>query len=139
LQGGSELSFNSASQYGGALPADEMCSITVRDALLLNNTSAYGGATALKNSAHLLVEAGAVYRDNYGEYGGCIAAQVRGAPRNHLHLCARQRVTYALAEQIGADPVYGISWSEMVGAAACRVSVYTVLEHKARLQLRRLD
>jgi predicted outer membrane repeat protein len=61
------------------LQADETCSITVRDALLLNNTSAYGGAIALQGSAHLLVEAGAVFRDNYGEYGGCVAAQVGGA------------------------------------------------------------
>jgi hypothetical protein len=59
-----------------------MCSITVRDALLLNNTSAYGGATAIKNSARLLVEAGAVYKDNYGEYGGCVAAQVGGCAAN---------------------------------------------------------
>jgi hypothetical protein len=70
------LGFNSASQYGGALQADETCSIVVNDALLLNNTSGYGGATAIKNSAHLQVQAGAVYKANYGEYGGCIAAQV---------------------------------------------------------------
>uniref|UniRef100_A0A383WA53 Right handed beta helix domain-containing protein n=1 Tax=Tetradesmus obliquus TaxID=3088 RepID=A0A383WA53_TETOB len=75
IQGGSQLSFNSASQYGGALQADETCTIVVRDALLLNNTSAYGGATAIKNSARLQVQAGAVYKDNYGEYGACIAAQ----------------------------------------------------------------
>ncbi|WIA10431.1 hypothetical protein OEZ85_010623 [Tetradesmus obliquus] len=75
IQGGSQLSFNSASQYGGALQADETCNIVVRDALLLNNTSAYGGATAIKNSARLQVQARAVYKDNYGEYGGCIAAQ----------------------------------------------------------------
>ncbi|KAF6259603.1 hypothetical protein COO60DRAFT_1638283 [Scenedesmus sp. NREL 46B-D3] len=74
IQGGSLLSFNSASQYGGALQADEMCRIVVRDALLLNNTSVYGGATAIKNSARLQVEAGAVYKDNYGEYGGCSSA-----------------------------------------------------------------
>ena len=93
LQGGSRLSFNSASQYGGALQADETCSIVVRDALLLNNTSAYGGATAIKNSARLQVQAGAVYKDNCGEYGGCIAAQVcRLKDRLALAVCQTQRL-----------------------------------------------